>query len=109
MKRMVGGLLGAMAVVFLLVGTAAADAKVVVTREVNKPATVEIKAGESVTWTSAVGGQAHIMFSGNEAMGFYVGGKGGGRVRFDKPGTYEYDVHISGVKSHGHKGTVVVK
>lgn len=49
------------------------------------------------------------MFAGNEAMAFYVGGKGGGRVRCDKPGTYEYDVHISGVKSHAHKGTVVVK
>jgi plastocyanin len=109
MKRMVGGSLAAMAMVFLLVGTAAADAKVVVSREQNKPATVEIKAGEAVTWTSAVGGRAHIVFAGNEAMQFYVGGKGGGRVRFEKPGTYEYDVHISGVKSHAHKGTVVVK
>ena len=109
MKRMVGGLLAAMAMVFLVVGTAAADAKVVVTREENKPATVEIKAGEAVTWTSSAGGQAHIMFAGNEIMVFYVGGKGGGRVRFDKPGTYEYVVHISGVKSHAHKGTVVVK
>ena len=109
MKRRVGGLLAAMAIVFSLVGTAAADAKVVVTREENKPATVEIKTGEAVTWTSATGGRAHIVFAGNEAMQFYVGGKGGGRVRFDKPGTYEYFVHISGVKSHIHRGTVVVK
>ena len=109
MKRMVGGFLAAMAMVFVVVGTAAADGKVVVTREENKPATVEIKAGEAVNWTNATGGTAHIVFAGNEAVQFYVGGKGGGRVRFEKPGTYEYVVHVSGVKAHSHKGTVVVK
>ena len=60
-------------------------------------------------WANATGGTAHIAFIGNEAVQFYVGGKGGGRVRFEKPGTYEYVVHISGVKAHGHRGTVVVK
>lgn len=59
--------------------------KVVVTREENKPATVEIKAGEAVAWTSATGGTAHIVLAGNEAMQFYVGGKEGGRVQFEKP------------------------
>ena len=109
MKRMVGGFLTLMAMVFSLVGTAAADGKVLVTREENKPATVEIKAGETVDWTNATGGTAHIAFAGNEGVQFYVGGKEGGRVRFDKPGTYEYFVHVSGVKSHSHRGTVVVK
>ena len=81
MKRMVGGLLAAMAMVFSVVGTAAADAKVVVTREENKPATVEIKAGGAVAWTNATGGTAHIAFGGNEAVQFRVGGKAGSRVR----------------------------
>jgi len=109
MKRMVGGFLAVVAMVFSVVGTAAADGKVLVTREENKPATVEIKAGETVDWTNASGGTAHIAFVGSEGLQFYVGGKEGGRVRFDKPGRYEYFVHVSGVKSHGHRGTVVVK
>jgi plastocyanin len=109
MKRMVGGFVTLAVLFVVVVGSAAADAKVVVTREDNKPATVEIKAGEAVTWTSSTGGTAHITFVGNDAVQFYVGGKEGGRVRFEKPGTYEYFVHISGVKSHVHKGTVVVK
>jgi plastocyanin len=109
MKGIVRAVLAAVVIVGLTAGSAAADAKVVVTREENKPATVEIKAGEAVTWTGATGGSAHIVFTNNEALQFYVGGKEGGRVRFDKPGTYEYFVHISGVKSHVHRGTVVVK
>ena len=109
MKRVVGGFAAVVAMVFSVVGTAAADGKVVVTREENKPVTVEVKAGEAVKWTNATGGTAHVAFVGNDAVQFYVGGKEGGRVRFDKPGTYEYVVHISGVKPHGHRGTVVVK
>jgi hypothetical protein len=38
---------------------------------------------------------------------FYIGKEG--RIKFDKPGTYDYTVHISGVKAHAHTGTVVVK
>jgi plastocyanin len=109
MKDTVRAFLAATVIVGVTAGSAAADANVVVTREENKPATVEIKAGEAVTWTSATGGTAHIVFANNESLRFYVGGKEGGRVRFDKPGVYEYFVHISGVKSHVHRGTVVVK
>jgi plastocyanin len=109
MRDIVRALLGAVLIVGVTAASAAADANVVVTREENKPATVEIKAGEAVTWTGATGGTAHIVFTNNEALQFYVGSKDGGRVRFDKPGTYEYFVHISGVKSHAHRGTVVVK
>jgi plastocyanin len=108
MKRLMGGFLAAMAVLVTATG-ASADGKVVVTREENKPATVEIKAGEEVVWTTATGGAAHIAFLGNDAVQFYVGGKGGGRARFEKAGTYDYIVHISGVKGHAHRGTVVVK
>jgi plastocyanin len=109
MKRVVSGFLAGVAVLLAVVGLAVADAKVVVTREENKPATVEIKAGEAVTWTSATGGTAHISFAGNEGLQFFVGGKEGGRVRFEKPGTYEYSVHVSGVRLHVHRGTIVVK
>jgi len=38
---------------------------------------------------------------------FYLGKEG--RVKFEKPGTYEYSVHISGTKTHAHTGSVVVK
>jgi plastocyanin len=89
---------------------AAAGARVIVTREENKPATVEIRAGEEVSWVNATGGGiAHIAFADNDAVQFYLGGKDGGRVKFDGPGTYVYFVHVSGVKGHAHRGTVVVK
>lgn len=39
---------------------------------------------------------------------FYIG-KGPGRVKFDKPGTYEDSVHVTGTKVHAHTGSVVVK
>ena len=39
---------------------------------------------------------------------FYLG-KGDNRIKFTEPGMYEYTVHVSGVKGHGHTGTVEVK
>ena len=36
-------------------------------------------------------------------------GLGGSLVRFSKPGTFRYTVHLSGVKAHAHTGTVVAK
>jgi plastocyanin len=108
MKRWIGGFLAVIALLVSATG-AWADGKVIITREENKPATVEIKAGQDVVWISATGGVAHIAFVGNDAVQFYVGGKGGGRARFDRAGTYDYVVHVSGVKGHAHRGTVVVK
>lgn len=109
MQRLIGGVLGAMAVLVAVAGPAAAGANVTVTREENKPANVEIKAGEEVAWTNATGGVAHIAFVGSEAVQIHVGGKEGGRIRFEKPGTYAYVVHVTGVKAHAHRGTVGVK
>ena len=87
-----------------------AEAKVTVTREESNPKTVEVKAGEEVRFINQSGGNAHVWFGGQDAVKFYIGGKGSaGRVRFDKPGTYEYTVHISGTKAHSHTGSVVVK
>jgi len=108
MKAMLGRFVAGSALVLAFAGGAFADAKVTVTREENKPAMVEIKAGEAVQWVNSSGGTAHIWFAGQDAVQFYVG-TGGSRVKFEKPGTYEYTVHVSGIKVHQHRGTVVVK
>jgi plastocyanin len=99
----------AMAIGFALatVGSARAEAKVTVTREENKPSTVEVKAGESVWFVNASGGVAHVSF-GDSPIQFMVG-RGDSSVKFTEPGTYKYYVHISGVKGHAHSGNVVVK
>jgi plastocyanin len=89
------------------VGTVWAQAKITVTREESKPQKLEVKAGEEVRWVNGSGGTAHIWFAGQDGMKFYLGKEG--RIKFDKPGTYEYTVHISGTKAHQHTGTVVVK
>ena len=97
-------------VLMLGIGTACAEAKIAmitVSREESKPQKVEVKAGEEVRWINATGGTAHVEFAGADGISFYIGKEG--RVRFDKPGTYDYTVHISGVKAHAHTGTVVVK
>jgi plastocyanin len=85
-----------------------AQAKVIVTREENKPKNVEIKAGQEVLFINQSGGMAHVWFAGADAVKFYVG-TSASRVKFDKPGTYEYTVHVSGTKLHSHTGSVVVK
>ena len=109
MKRTVGRFVLSSAVLLALAGaTAAAEMKVVVTREENKPASVEIKAGDEVRWVNSSGGNAHIAFAGSDGVQFSIG-KGDSRVKFSKPGTYEYTVHVSGTKAHAHRGTVVVK
>ena len=90
------------------VGAVWAEAKVTVTREANQPQTVEIKAGEEVRFINASGSTAHVWFAGNDAIRFYVG-KAGSTVKFDKPGTYDYTVHVTAGKAHSHTGTVVVK
>lgn len=85
-----------------------AQAKVNITREESKPNPVEIKAGQTVQFINNTGGTAHVMFAGNDAYMFYVG-KSESRIRFEKPGTYEYTVHVSATKGHAHTGSVVVK
>ena len=98
-----------LAVSVVAYGAAWAGATVKVTREENKPDPVEVKAGEEVAFINATGGgHAHVSFEGNDAVQFNVG-HGGSQVRFDKPGTYRYTVHISGMKAHAHTGTVVGK
>jgi plastocyanin len=88
---------------------AAGEGRVVVTREANTPATIEVAVGEEVVWMKASGGVAHIAFAGNDAVQFYVGGKDS-RVKFTQPGTCDYFVHLSGgIKMQAHRGKVIVK
>lgn len=114
MRRGIGAGIGAVALAFVLSASSTwALAKVTITRERNEPASLEVKAGEEVEWVNASGGTAHVWFGGNDAIRVYIGGKGrgkeGSRVKFDKPGTYEYTVHVTGIKAHQHTGTIVVK
>ena len=85
-----------------------AQAKVNISREESKPNPVQIKAGETVQFINNTGGTAHVMFAGNDAYMFYVG-KSESRIKFEKPGTYEYTVHVSATKGHAHTGSVIVK
>ena len=39
----------------------------------------------------------------------WFAGKAGSTVKFEKPGTYDYTVHVTAGKTHSHTGTVVVK
>jgi len=110
MRRiLLAAIIAVLAVSVVVYGTAWAGATVKVTREENKPDPVEVKVGEEVAFINATGGgHAHMSFEGNDAVQFNVG-HGGSQVKFAKPGTYRYTVHISGVKGHAHTGTVVVK
>jgi plastocyanin len=105
-SRWLTGMVG-VALTVAVVSSARAAETVRVTREENKPAKVTIKAGEEVHWVNGTGGTAHITF-GKNAPQFYLG-KGDNRIKFTEPGTYEYTVHVTGVKGHGHTGIVEVK
>ena len=107
MKRSFVAIVGVVVSLALVAGTAWAEARITVTREESKPKNVEVKVGEEVRWINASGGNAHVWFGGQDAMKFYLGKEG--KVKFDKPGTYDYTVHITGTKAHEHTGTVVVK
>ena len=109
MRSIMSAVVGLVMVTFALGAEGAwAGAKVTVTREENKPQTVEIKAGEEVRFINASGSTAHVWFAGNDAIRFYVG-KAESTVKFERPGTYEYTVHVTAGKVHSHTGTVVVK
>ena len=106
-KRLLGTTVVLAMTLTLGLGAAWAAATIRVSREESKPQKVEVKTGEEVRGVNATGGTAHVEFAGAGGIKFYIGKEG--RVQFDKPGTYEYTVHISGVKSHGHTGTIIVK
>ena len=71
---------------------------------------MQISAGEEVRFINSSGQTGHVWFAGQDAVRFYVAsGSAGSKVKFDKPGTYECTVHITGGKVHTHTGSVVVK
>jgi plastocyanin len=107
MKRLLGTAVVLVMTLTIGAGAAWAQAKVTITREESKPEKLEVKVGQEVSWVNGSGGTAHVAFAGSDGISFYVGKEG--RVKFDKPGTYDYTVHITGTKTHAHKGTVVVK
>jgi plastocyanin len=78
-----------------------------VTREENKPDLAQVKVGEEVVFINATGGgHAHVSFEGNDAVQFNVG-HGSSQVKFERPGTSLYAVHLSGGKGpqpHGNGG-----
>ena len=106
MKRLIRTIIVAMTL-WLGQGAAWAEAKVTVTREENRPSTVEVQVDEGVWFVNASGGIAHVSF-GDSPIQFMVGSPDTS-IKFTKPGTYRYDVHISGVKGHAHRGVVIVK
>lgn len=107
MKRPIGTTVVFAVALGLGLGAAWADAKVTVTREENKPSSVEVKVDEGVWFVNASGGIAHVTF-GDSPIQFMVG-SANSSVKFSEPGTYRYYVHISGVKGHAHSGVVIVK
>ena len=110
MRHAVTMLAATIALTLAAAGTAWAEGKVTITREESKPKTVEVKAGEEVRFINSSGQTLHVWFGGDGAPRFYVpAGSGGARVKFEKPGTYEYTAHLSAGKSHAHTGSVVVK
>ena len=90
------------------VGGAWAMAEVTVTREESKPKRLEIAAGQAVLFINASGRTAHVWFAGNDAIRFLVG-KAGSTIKFVKPGTYDYTVHVTAGTVHSHTGTIIVK
>ena len=97
-----------MLTVALGVGAAWAIVKVTVTRDEIKPRTLEIRAGEAVEFVNVSGRTSHVWFGGNDAIRFYVG-KAGSTIKFERPGRYDYTVHVQADKAQSHTGTIVVK
>jgi plastocyanin len=96
------------AIVLGLLSAALAEKTVTVVDDVNLPASIELAVGEYVTFLNGAGGTAHIVVGDNDAVEFYVAERGS-RMRFTKPGTYRYTVHVIGRRPHTHTGTVVVR
>jgi plastocyanin len=105
--RRIAGTLATVLGMLIATETAAAGATIVVTRERNKPDTIEVAAGEEIWWINGSGGIAHVWFAGADGPRFYVGDKG--PMKLSQPGRYEYTVHVSGTKGHAHTGVVIVK
>ena len=96
------------AIVLSLLGAALAEKTITVVDDINLPARIELAVEEYVTFLNGASGTAHIVVGDNDAVEFYVAERGS-RIRFTKPGTYKYTVHIIGRRPHTHTGTVIVR
>lgn len=80
-----------------------------------EPATVTVKKGEEVVWVDATSDRsAHVALEFGIGAGVQtmVDKSGGLRVRFEKPGAYEYGAHVGiggGAHPHEIRGRIVVK
>ena len=90
------------------VGGVWAIVKVTVGRDASKPQTIEIGAGDAVQFINASGSTAHLWFGENDAIRVYVE-KTGSTIKFERPGSYEYTVHVRAGNVHSHTGKIVVK
>ena len=91
-----------------LLSPAFAEKTITVVDDVNLPMMIELAVDEYVTFLNGTGGTAHIVVGDDDAVEFYVAERGS-RMRFTKPGTYRYTVHVIGRRPHTHTGTVVVR
>jgi plastocyanin len=74
-------------------------------RDDSTPRTLRIKPGDEVRFVNATGGRVQLWFP--DGLRLFVA-PGGSVVKFDRPGDYDYSVHVSGTKAAAHNGEVVV-
>jgi len=109
MRRVIRVLAGVLVLTLGLgVGGVWAIVKVTVARDGSSPRTLEIRTGDAVQFINRSGSTAHVWFGQNDAVRFLVE-KGGSTMKFERPGTYDYTVHVTADKGHSHTGTIVVK
>ena len=55
---------------------------------------------------NASGNTAHLWFGENDAIRFYVE-RTGSTIKFERPGTYDYTVHVTAAKVQAHRKDLV--
>ena len=85
--------------------TFAAHIEVVVNLGSLRDAHITVNRGDHVTWRNASMEKAHLAFAASGAPQFWI--EGSATVTFEKPGTYEYDVHQP--QARILHGTITVK
>jgi plastocyanin len=98
-------LAGVVTVAGLGVPRAWAESTIVLSRDDSTPRTLRITPGDDVRFINATGGKAQLWFP--DGLRLFVE-PGGSLVTFDRAGSYDYSVHVSGAKVSAHNGEVVV-
>lgn len=84
-----------------------AASTVVLGRVDSTPRKLVIKPGDDVRFINGTGGRAELWFGGRNGLRLFVE-PGGTLVKFDRAGTYDYSVDVSGTKASAHNGEVIV-